>query len=70
MLPAPFRVDEVVCESSSIVVQREFPSTMLESDYSFIASGIMHEIFNHFGYWRCRLFDEEGNYIREQFAKI
>jgi hypothetical protein len=35
---------------------------MLETEYGFIAPGIMHEIFNHFGRSRCTLFDESGNY--------
>lgn len=56
-------LDEHFCKSDSILVEREFPSTMLESEYSFIASSIMHEIFNHFELWKCPLFDGKGNIV-------
>lgn len=51
----------------TIVVQRQFPSAMLESDFSYIASGIMDETFNHFGAWRCDLFDQTRKWISERF---
>jgi hypothetical protein len=54
---------ETICQSSSILVDRSCPSTTLESDYSVLAASIMHEIFNHFGYWRCPLFDSKDNYL-------
>lgn len=68
VLPTKFHLDEQVCKSNSILVDREFPSTMLESEYSFIASGIMNEIFNHFGFWRCHLFDKNGTTLSKSFA--
>jgi hypothetical protein len=40
---------------------------MLESDFSYIASGMMNEIFNYFGAWSCPLFDKNGKWIPERF---
>ena len=51
----------------TIFVQRQFPSAMLESDFSYIASGMMNEIFNYFGAWSCPLFDRNGKWIPERF---
>ena len=56
------------CASPEIIVEREFPSTMLETEFSWIAASIMHEIFNHFGIWRCGYFDVGGGYIIEKLA--
>jgi hypothetical protein len=61
-------LDEPICMSDQIRVEREFPTVMIQSDFSYIAYGIMNEIFNHFGKWRCHLFDENGMYIRERFS--
>lgn len=69
LMPTRFHMDDEVCKSNVILVDREVPSTMLESDHSFVASHIMHEIFNHFGFWRCHLFDEKGSYIREKLTE-
>jgi len=68
VIPAQFRSLDQTCKSNSIHVEREFSSTMLESKWSFIASGIMHEIFNHFGFWRCPIFDDRGDYVRSKLA--
>jgi hypothetical protein len=57
------------CESQNIIVKREFPSAMLETEFSWIAAGIMHEIFNHFGIWRCQYFDDKGNYDTKSLAR-
>ncbi len=67
VLPIGPPLGEPESSSSSISVGREFPSAMLESDFSYIASGIMNELFNYFGLWRCKLFNEEGRYIPEKF---
>jgi hypothetical protein len=50
-----------------VYVERELSLTVLESRFSYIASGIMNELVNHFGQWRCKLFDEKGNYLPEAF---
>ena len=53
----------------TIFVRRQFPSAMLQSDYSYIASGIMDETFNHFGAWKCDLFDQNRKWIPEKFRR-
>jgi hypothetical protein len=58
-----FASSRAECASVMIAVEREFPSSMLGTHFSWIASGIMHEIFNHFEVWRCHYFDDEGNYL-------
>ncbi len=61
------RSNEAVSEVERIRVEREVPSGFLESNFSSVSSGIMDEIFNHFGLWRCELFDENHNYIPAKF---
>lgn len=58
-----------VCRNDKILVEREWASNMLETEFSFISAGIMHEIFNHFGKWRCLLFDNNGNYLVDLFRR-
>ena len=43
-------------------IEREHPIYYVETKYEQIVSSIMNEIFNHYGVFRCELFDEEGNY--------
>ena len=54
---------------SEIVIDREFSISELENNYSMIAGSIMDEVFNHFGLWRCHLFDKSGAYIKTEFDK-
>ena len=61
--------DLVTSHEDHILVTREFPITVLEDEYSWIAASIMHEIFNHFGVWRCDFFDEKGNYLTNVLSK-
>lgn len=44
------------------VIEREYPMSYVETEYERVTSSIMNEIFNHYGAFRCPLFDEEGNY--------
>jgi hypothetical protein len=44
-------------EADELIISRDFPSNMLESKYSFIASGIMDEIFNNYQFWKCPYFN-------------
>ena len=44
------------------VIEREHSMYYIETKYEHITSSIMNEIFNHYGGFRCPLFDEEGNY--------
>lgn len=53
---------EYPCQINEINILREFPINMLESKYEYIASGIMDDIFNSYGIWKCPLFDNEGNF--------
>lgn len=58
-----------VCSSKQIRIEREWSSTMLETEFSFIAASIMDEIFNHFSRWKCPLFDDKGNYLADLFRQ-
>ena len=49
------------CQTTEINIVRDFPTTVLESKFEYITSGIMDEIFNCYGLWKCPLFDDEGN---------
>ena len=49
-------------DSLDAAVEREHPLYYIETKYEQIASSIMNEISNHYGAFRCVLFDEEGNY--------
>lgn len=52
---------------NKIKVEREYQIDHLKTDFSKITALIMDEIFNHFGIWTCPLFDNNGQYIVEQF---
>ena len=44
------------------LIEREHSMYYVETKYEQITSSIMNEIFNHYGGFRCPLFDENGNY--------
>jgi hypothetical protein len=67
LLPTESAAEKRPMNSKHALVQREFPSTMLASDFSYLVSGIMNELFNCFGLWRCPLFEENGTYVKERF---
>jgi len=50
------------CGLERILVEREYPMAALETRFSQVAAGIMDEIYNYFGVWRCPYFDDQGNY--------
>jgi len=50
------------CQIDEINILREVPTSMVELDYEYIVSGIMDELFNSFGLWKCPLFDSEGKF--------
>jgi len=52
--------------SGRIRQEREVPSTILGTHFSQITAGMMHQMFNRFGLWRCLLFDNDGQYIPNQ----
>ena len=54
-------LDTNPCQVTELAVSREFSTTLIESKYEYVASGIMDEIFNCYGLWKCPLFDDEGN---------
>lgn len=53
-----------------VSVEREVSSALLESNYSQISASIMNEVFNHFGHWKCHLFDAQGDYLVSEIKKI
>jgi hypothetical protein len=67
LLPTQSLGEKIPMKSNSVSISREFSSTMLTSDFSYLASGVMNELFNSFGLWRCPLFQEDGKYIKERF---
>ena len=54
--------EEYPCQVNIINISREFSTNMLESKYDHIASGIMDDVFNSYGLWKCPFFDDEGNF--------
>jgi hypothetical protein len=50
------------CQVSEINIAREFLTNIIESKYEFITSGIMDDIFNSYGLWKCPYFDDKGNF--------
>ena len=57
------------CQVGGIEISREFPTNVVESKYEFITSGIMNDIFNSYGLWKCPYFDEEGNYREDSMRQ-
>jgi len=56
------------CQSREINVTREISTDQIESESEYIASGIMDEVFNCYGLWKCPLFDNEGNLKKDVFV--
>lgn len=56
------------CQTNVISISREFSTTMIESEYEYVASGIMDEIFNCYGLWKCLLFSDEGKLKESAFG--
>ena len=54
-------LEDYPCQINEISVSREFPINVVESKHEHVTSGIMNEIFNSYGLWKCPLFDDEGN---------
>ena len=50
------------CQVAEMNVSREFSTGEIESKYEYVASGIMDDIFNCYGLWKCPFFDDEGNF--------
>lgn len=56
------------CQVNRINVAREFPTNVVESKHEYVTSGIMNDIFNCYGLWKCPFFDDEGN-LREDILR-
>ena len=54
---------------NKIKIEREYPLDHLKTNFSNITASIMNEIFNHFGIWNCFLFDNDGQYVKENFYR-
>lgn len=46
---------------NELIIEREFSTKTIEAKYEWIASGIMHELYNSYGIWKCPFFDDEGH---------
>lgn len=53
-------VEEYPCQTNIINISREFSTNMLDSKYEYIASGIMDDLANSYGLWKCPFFDDKG----------
>lgn len=62
----PYR--DYSCQTDSINISREFSTSTVESEFEYITSDIMDEIFNCYGIWKCPLFDEERE-LRQDLLK-
>ncbi|AJM91721.1 AlbA family DNA-binding domain-containing protein [Nitrosopumilus piranensis] len=49
-------------DTLNAIIEREHSMPYVETKYEEITSSMMNEIFNHYGEFRCPLFDEQGNY--------
>ncbi len=56
-------------QDRGIQVNRELSTEYLESNPSKITASIMNEVYNNFGVWRCRLFDENGDIKTDAFDR-
>jgi hypothetical protein len=56
------------CQTNVISISREFPTTVIESEYEYVTSGIMDEIFNCYRLWKCPLFSDEGKLKESAFG--
>jgi len=61
-------LEEYPCQTSEIQISREVSTAMLETDHEYIASGIMDEISNNYGLWKCPLFDEKRKFKETIFS--
>ena len=59
-------LEEYPCQENELTISRVFPINVVESKYEYITSGIMDEIFNCYGLWKCPLFDDEGKLIESK----
>ena len=60
--PSKYIIDKIDC-----VVKREYSLEYVKTNHDKISSSIMDEIFNHYGFPRCDLFDEDGRIIGSCF---
>lgn len=56
------------CQASEIKISREYPTSMVESEFEPTTSNIMDEIFNCYGFWKCPYFDGKRN-LRQDMVK-
>lgn len=57
------------CQTNTIKVTREFSALTIETKSEWISSGIMDEIYNNFGEWKCQYFDEKGKLKEREVLK-
>lgn len=53
------------CKVDEISISREYSTNVVESRYEWISSGIMDEVFNSYGLWKCPFFDDHGNLLKK-----
>ena len=54
---------------NSLIIEREFSTKTFEAKYEWIASGIMHELYNTFGIWKCPFFNDKGE-LKSDWLKL
>jgi len=55
------------CPLKDLTIVRELPISLIESKRENIASSIMNEIFNCYGFWKCPYFNDKGK-LKEPFV--
>jgi hypothetical protein len=50
------------CQTDKLTISREVSSLLLDAQRDYISSGIMNEVHNSYGEWKCPFFDEKGKF--------
>ena len=61
------RYEDSYCQLENVTVVRELSIGLVESEREIIASSIMNEIFNCYGFWNCPFFTDKGK-LQEWFV--
>ncbi|GAG86426.1 unnamed protein product, partial [marine sediment metagenome] len=54
------------CQIDKSTITREVSSLLLDFQREYIASGIMNEVYNSYGEWKCNYFDDKGKLIEDK----
>ena len=60
-----FEVLRGPCQIDKSTIIREGSSVLIDFQREYIASGIMNEVYNCYGEWKCDYFDDKGKLIED-----